>query len=152
MNTKGGLFLVCALLVASTLTVSVVPSVALADELEEELIALEKAGWDAWEKGDKSFLASFTEDAIYVVPGSGAMSGIEAIQAHVENHGCDVRSVDFADFDVRELSSDVAVVNYIVTQDMTCDGQKLPGTIFATSVYVRQDGEWLVTNYQETAL
>ena len=130
-----------------------VPSLALADELAEELIAAEKAGWDAWEKGDtKTFRAGFTEDAVYVVPGGSVLRGIETIMADVEDHGCDVRSLDFADFQVRQLSSDVAVLTYTVTQDITCEGRILPGTIFATSVYVRQDGEWLVTNYQETAL
>ena len=35
---------------------------------------------------------------------------------------------------------------------MTCEGEKAPAKLMATTIYVRQGGKWRWTNYQETAL
>ena len=59
---------------------------------------------------------------------------------------------DFQVINVRQLADDVAVLSYVATQDASCGGEKLPPKVYATSVYVRHEGKWLSTNYQETPL
>jgi hypothetical protein len=41
---------------------------------------------------------------------------------------------------------------YTATQDTVCVREELPETVYSTSVYVRQNGEWHSTSYQETPL
>ena len=72
--------------------------------------------------------------------------------ADISSSRCNVKSFDLADTKVRQLSPDIAILTYNVTQDVTCDGKKLPPKLFATAIYVRQGGKWRWTSYQETAL
>ena len=71
--------------------------------------------------------------------------------ADVKSNTCLMKSLD-TDAKLRQLSPDIAILTYMATQDTTCEGQKLPAKVFATSIYLRQGGKWRSTSYQETPL
>jgi uncharacterized protein (TIGR02246 family) len=138
--------------VATLILVFVVGSPAMAD-LKDDLIAIEKTAWTTWASRDgKAFGAMLTEDAVLAVAGAPVAMGRDEIMANVSSSDCQMKSFDFADVKLRQLSPDIAILTYTATQDTTCQGQKLPGTVYSTTIYVRQGGEWRTTNYQETAL
>ena len=144
MKTKNGLLVIVAVFFASPV---------LADDLKDELVAIEKAQWEAWEKRDgDAYREVVTENATFIVAGSGILEGRDAIVADISGHGCESRSLEFSDFKVRQLSPDTAVLTYTTTQDTTCEGQKLPSRVYSASVYIREDGMWRTAHYQETAL
>jgi uncharacterized protein (TIGR02246 family) len=148
MKTKGGLFLIP---VVSALLLCV--SAATADDLEDKLIAQEKAAWQAWEDNDvDAYRDRLTEDAAWAVAGEGIKMGRDAVMADISSHDCEIENLEFADFKVRQLSSEVALLTYTANSETTCGGQKLPSSVYATSVYVLQDGKWRTASYQETAL
>lgn len=141
------------LLLASTMLLFAVVSPATAGDLKDELIAREKAEWQAWANGDgEAYRDWLTEDATFAVAGDGLTTGRDAIIADISSHDCEIKDLDFADFNLRQLSPDVAVLTYTATSETTCQGQKLPGALYATSIYVRQGSEWRLASYQETAL
>jgi uncharacterized protein (TIGR02246 family) len=122
-----------------------------AGDLKDELMALEKGGWDAWAKGNGEYFRNrLTEDHVQVVAGAGLVQGRDKIIADVTSHGCEVAGFEFMDANVRQLAPDVAIVSYTAKQQATCDGQRLPAKVYSTAVYVRQGGKWLSANYQET--
>ena len=139
-------------LAALMLLVTVI-SPAIAGDLKDELVAMDKKAWTSWGSRDgKAFRDLVTEDAVQAVAGAGIATGRDKIMADVSGNPCQMKSFDFADAKVRQLSTDIALLTYTATQDTTCEGQKLPGKVYVTSVYVRKDGKWRSTSYQETAL
>jgi len=128
-------------------------SPSLAAELKDDLVALEKSVWKAWADGDaKTYGDLMAADAMQVGSGGVIMSGREEILAALGKETCKLNSFDLADTKVRQPAPDVAILTYTATQDLTCEGEKGPPKVFATSVYVRQGGKWRWNNYQETVL
>ena len=104
---------------------AVSPSVAA--DLKDDLVAMEKRAWTAWGSQDaQAFRDLMTEDAVQAVAGAGVSTGREKIMADVKSNTCQMKSFDFTDAKLRQLSPDIAVLTYMATQDTTCEGQKLP--------------------------
>jgi len=138
---------------AALLLAVAVISPTLAADLKDELVAIEKSAWKAWFDHDaKTYADLMTIDAIQVGSTGNIMLGREKILAAQAKETCKLKSVDLADAKVRQPSTDVAILTYTATQDVTCEGEKPPPKVFSTSVYVRQEGKWRSNNYQETAL
>jgi uncharacterized protein (TIGR02246 family) len=128
-----------------------VASPSMAADLKADIVALEKSSWQAYAKHDaKAYGATMTDDAVLVAASGDVLTGRQKIEADLSTNPCDVKSFDLADTKVRQLSPDIAILTYTLTQDVTCDGTKMPAKAFATAVYVRQGGKWRWTSYQET--
>jgi uncharacterized protein (TIGR02246 family) len=140
-------------IVTTLLLTIAVASPSMGGDLKDELLAREKSGWSAWAKRDTTEMKdTWTEDAVQVVAGAGVSKGRDKIIADVSSHNCQMKEFELSDSGLRQPSPDVAILTYTATQDTTCDGQKLPAKVYSTAVYVRQDGKWRTTSYQETAL
>ena len=87
-----------------------------------------------------------------VASGGDILNGREKILAALNSETCSLKTLDIADTNVRQPSPDTAILTYTATQNVRCEGEKVPPKVFATSVYVRQGGKWRWTNYQETVL
>ena len=117
-------------------------------KVEAEIIASEKAGWEAWKNKDaKWFQENIAEDLVQVTS-DGVFSKAQVIKALPTD--CDVKSVSLDDFKFVMLGKDVALLNYTATQDGVCGGKKLAPQIRATVNYVRRGGRWLEAMYMET--
>ena len=139
-----------ALLLPLMLAVAAVPA---AGGLQEDLVALDKAQWTAWAKKDGDvFRKNLTEDAVQIVAGTAPVVGRNAIAEGISAQSCELKSFDFHDIKLRQVTPEVAILSYTATQDSSCDGTKLPPKIQVTSVYVQQKGKWLSANYQETPI
>jgi uncharacterized protein (TIGR02246 family) len=130
-----------------------VVSPSMAADLKDDLLAMEKGSWKAYGERDvKTYTDTMTEDAVQVTSAGDVWKGRDKIKAEVGSHTCTLKSFDLADANVRQPSPDTAILTYTATQDMTCEGQKSPAKVFATAIYVRQEGKWRWANYQETPL
>jgi hypothetical protein len=127
--------------------------VALAgDEVAEQLIALEKAAWDAWAKGDMTFFEKHLhENAINVANGEAAL-GKKAIIKGMTEGACQVGSFQFEDVKAQHVDKDTVVLAYKAKQDATCGGEKMAPYVLATSLWVREGDHWLNANYHETSI
>jgi uncharacterized protein (TIGR02246 family) len=152
MKTRIWLFFFPIVLFTLTL-LSAVASPAMAGDLKDELTAKEKAGWTAWASRDgEAAGALMTEDAVHTVAGAETETGRDKIMASISSHNCQMESFEFAGIKLRQLSPDIAILTFTATQDASCQGQKLPGSVFSTVIYIQEGGEWRWTSYQETAL
>jgi uncharacterized protein (TIGR02246 family) len=153
MKENIGPFCISVVTFASITMLLAFVSPALADDLKDELVAIEKAQWQAWkDRNGEAYRDVVTEDAVFIVADGSITEGRDAIIADISGHECQSNSLDFADFKVRQLSPDTAILTYTTTQDTTCEGYKLPSPVYSESVYVRQGGKWRTASYQETAL
>jgi len=138
--------------IALLLAFSVV-SPSIAADLKEEIVAAEKTGWQAYaDHNVKAYSDVWTDDAVEVLADSSVLTGKQAILTDLKSTTCNVKSFDIANPQVREVSPDVAILTYSLTQDVTCGATKLAPKAIASSLYVRRGGKWLGVHYQETVL
>ena len=127
-------------------------SSAWAADLQSELMTKEEMLFTAWGKKDaETFKKHLTEDAVQI-GSSGSYSGLESILKAMSNQSCDMRNFKAQQVAMRKLSQDVVVLNYTFTQEGTCNGEKLPTRLSATSIYVQKGGRWMSTHYQESPI
>jgi len=116
-------------------------------QLQKELAETETALWTAWKNKDpKPFDMHLASDVVGVsdMGVSGKSSTTEGL------NGCDVRSFSLSDWKLTKFSASTVVITYKGTQDATCGGQPVPGTIWASSVYMKRKGTWQAVFHQET--
>ena len=138
---------------AALVLVLAVASPSMAADLKEEIVAEEKKGWQAYADHDvKAYSDGWTEDAVETLADGTVLTGKQAILADLKSTTCKVKSFDIANTQVREVSPDVAILTYSLTQDVTCGATKLAPKAIVSSLYVRRGGKWLGVHYQETVL
>ena len=116
-------------------------------KVEAQIIALEKAGWEAWKNKDVSwFQNNLSADALHV-DGAGVTNKSQSIKAVAD---CEVKSVSLDNFKFLMLDKNSALITFTGTQDGVCSGKTIPTTVYPTSVYVKRDGKWLNALYTET--
>jgi hypothetical protein len=116
------------------------PAQAAAPSLEDQLVTLEKQSWVAWQGHDGAFFERFLSgDHVEMQPnGEGSKAGVIAgVKA-----GCTVKSYAVDHFKLTQFSVDTALLTYRAQQDTTCGGSPVPSPVWATSLFVRRDGQW----------
>ena len=110
------------------------------DPMLDALMAVEKAGWDAWKERDAKKLDDLTTKDISFVDAMGMYYADKAstLKAWTEPK-CDIKSVNVADGHSVMLTNDVALLLYKGTAAGTCEGQKL-GALWGSTV-VQKDGD-----------
>ena len=116
-------------------------------KVEAEIIALEKAGWEAWKNKDAKWYQTNTIDEAVWVNGEGVMEKAPFIKDLPQ---CDVKSFSLDNFKVVMLNKDAAVMTYTVRQDGICYGKQIPAQVRAMVNYVKRGGKWLEAMYMET--
>ena len=120
------------------------------DEVAEELMALEKAAWDAWAKGDMAFFENHMHENAVNVSGGEMTLGRAAIIATMTEAACEVRSFELGDMKAQHLGKDAVILAYEAKQDGTCSGEGIDPEVVATSLWVRQGDHWQAASYHET--
>ena len=118
-------------------------------KVEAEIIALEKAGWEAWKNKDTSWIQKNGTDETLVITSGGAGDRAQYIK---DTLACDIKSVSLADFKFVMLSKDAVLLTYTAMQDGVCGGQKIPSQVRAAVNYVMRGGKWLEAMYMETPM
>jgi hypothetical protein len=116
-----------------------------------DVVAKEKALWDAWAKKDgKVFEEWIAPDAVAIDAVGGIMSDKMKTIEMVTTHNCVVNNYSFSDERLTTLSKDVVLLTFKANQDVSCDGQKVPANIYVSSVWKKQGGKWWNAFHQET--
>lgn len=119
------------------------------DDLTHELLELEHAGWRSLceSAGGDFYGDRMTPDGRMVLANGVVMSRTEVIESLEDAPPWSSYTIE--DPVTSELSDDVAVVVYTGTGHRD-DGDDFTGIM--SSVYVRQDSEWKLAHYQQTAM
>ncbi|GAC1648009.1 MAG: hypothetical protein NVS4B3_02950 [Gemmatimonadaceae bacterium] len=112
-------------------------------------IADEKELWAAFAKKDAvPFDRLMTRPAL-IVDATGINDGSpDAIRKMIA--ACELKTYDLTGFQVLRPRPDVAIVTYTATMDETCDGQKAPSKVYASSTWVLRRGVWRSPFHQES--
>jgi len=115
---------------------------------EADMIAKEKAAWDAFRKKDAdAFKKMLAPDYIEVLD-SGTKDTAESVAGMKD---FELSDVTFADWKMTTVDKDALILTYSVKVKGTYQGKAVPeGPYREASAYVNRNGEWLAIYYQET--
>ena len=119
------------------------------DSNEAQIIALEKASWEAWKNKDAKWYQTNTIDEAMWINSESATGKTQVIK---DLATCDMKSYSLDNFNFVMLSKDVASLNYTAMQDAVCNGKKIPSQVRAIVNYVKRGGKWLEGMYMETPM
>jgi hypothetical protein len=115
---------------------------------ESDIIAKEKASWDAIKKKDwDGFGKMLATDYIEVLD-----DGVhDKASTLTQIKDFDLSDVTFADWKMLPIDKDAVIITYAATSKATFKGEAVPlGPYREASVYVNRNGEWVAVFYQET--
>jgi uncharacterized protein (TIGR02246 family) len=120
------------------------------DSVEAQIVALEKSAFEAWKNKDRKFFEEhMSEDGQYLdLNGVGGKA--QYVKAIIDND-CKVTSYSLDNTKVTMLSNDVALLTYRYTHDVVCGGNPEASPLWATTMYVKRGGKWLIAFHQEIA-
>jgi hypothetical protein len=120
----------------------------MAPPSEADIIAKEKASWDAFRRKDadafKKMLATDYVEIFWdgVHDSSHALAGMNDAQ---------ISDVTFADWKMTTIDKDAVLLTYTASVKGTVKGNAIPeGPYHEASAYVNRNGEWVSIYYQET--
>jgi len=114
-----------------------------------QLTQMEKDSWEAVMKGDRKFFDSYlAQDSMWVLA-DGTMVDRESYMKGLSN--IQVKKYTMGPTSLRRITDDVALILYRVSYEAIQDGHKeLFSDIESSSLYVRREGKWQESFYQET--
>jgi hypothetical protein len=118
-------------------------------QIQRNLIASEKKLWEAWKNHDaKPFKSTLSADSV-MIDGGGVSSKTDSLKM-MADAACNVKSYGLDEIKFLWLDSNAVVMTYKATQDATCGGTALPGSVWASSTYVKRGSKWYAATHQET--
>ena len=117
---------------------------------EAEIVALEKRAFEAWKNKDKRFFEEhMAEDGQYLDP-NGVGGKAQYVRAIIDNN-CTINGYALDQTKVAMLGQDTALLTYKYTYDIVCGGKPEAGLLWASTIYVKRGGKWLIAFHQEVA-
>jgi hypothetical protein len=115
---------------------------AAPDAVSSDLLAAEKAVWEAWKDHDGKRIEELTTKDISFINIFGTYFATKAdALKDWTSPGCDVKSVSVTNAAATMLSPTVGILTFNGGADGTCFGQKV-GPIWGTSIYVKEGDTW----------
>ncbi len=122
--------------------------------IERDLLALERRFWQAMKDGDAEAAADLADDPC-IVTGAQGIGAIDrkTFVSMMTDAPWTIREFEIDDdVQVRVLSDDVAILAYLVHEELTVDGQPVSMDAADASTWVRRDGRWLCVLHTESIL
>lgn len=117
---------------------------------DADIIAKEKAAWDAIKaKNYDGFAAMLADDALEV-EGGGVYNKADTVK-NVKTF--EPTEVTFSEWKVTKIDKDAAVVSYMVSVKGNFNGKPIPAdeaTVRASSAWINRGGKWVSFYHQET--
>lgn len=118
--------------------------------LEKKIIALDKAGWEAWKNKNGEWFEQNTTSNFVSISADGVSNKKEVIAATVSK--CAINSYELGSMKFILLNDKSVLLTYVVIQDGTCDGVKLNSKIQVAANYIFQNNKWLEAFYMESKI
>ena len=118
--------------------------------LEAKIIALEKAGWNAWKNKNAAWFKANTTEEFLSINSDGISNKAQVVKSTPID--CNVKSFSLDNFKFVMLNEHVVLLTYIAIQDGECGGKKLTSKIRVSVNYVKRNGKWFEALYMETPI
>jgi Domain of unknown function (DUF4440) len=119
-------------------------------KVEAQIIALEKAGWEAWKNKNAAWSQTNLTEDFLMVNSKGVTNKAQVIKSTLTD--CNVKSFSLDNFKFVMLDENAALLTYTAMQDAVCSGETIPAQVRASVNYVKRGGKWLEALYMETPM
>lgn len=117
--------------------------------VEQKLTQMEKDLWEAWKSQNlEPFKKAMADESMSV--GSTGVADTKTALGAVTSGACKVASYTVDQPQFMWIDKNSVMMAYHASQDATCDGQKVPPEVWASSVWVKQGSDWKAVFHQET--
>jgi hypothetical protein len=119
--------------------------------VEQELVELEHQYWRAIKDGDAKAAMRLSDDPC-IVTGAQGVGSIDrkTLGGMLTSPNWKLLDFEISEVQTRQLTDDVAVVAYKVTEKLTVEGKPLTLTAADASTWVRRDGQWVCALHTES--
>jgi hypothetical protein len=115
---------------------------------EAELMAKEKAAWDAFKMKDADAFKKSLSPEYFGVSSTGVSDIAASIAAMKDS---DLTDFTLSDWKMTTINKDAVLLTYTAMEKGTYKGKPVPpGPYFEASAYINRNGEWVNVYYQET--
>ena len=123
-------------------------------DIAGQIIAREKASYEAWQRKDKAFWADYlTDEATYFGPDSPYLEVDPKVNLvpKFEKYAEMFKILDFQMYNPHvQVYGDVAILTYNLAQAQSVAGRMTVSTGKVSRVYVKQGGRWRVVHTHES--
>lgn len=123
-------------------------------EITKQLIARERASYEAWQKKDRAFWGNYlTDDSTYFGPDSPYMEVDPKVNfvPRFEQYAELFKILDFQIYNPHvQVYGDVAILTYNLAQAQSVSGRMTTSTGKVSRVYLKQGGTWRVVHTHES--
>jgi hypothetical protein len=120
---------------------------AVAPPSEADMIAKEKAAWDAFKRKDADAFKKLLAPEYIEIIGNGPMDSAATVSGMSD---VTLTDVTFADWKMTTIDKDLLLLTYTTTQKGTYKGEAFDGTNRHAAAWINRNGEWLAIYFQET--
>src|SRR5262245_33436057 len=119
--------------------------------IENELVNLETQFWQAIKTKDFDTALTLAHDPCLVVGPSGVASiDKEKFRGMMRSATHSLHNFEFKNVEVRPLSDGVAVLAYMVHEDLTVDGKPVSVDAAHSSTWIKRSGRWTCALHTES--
>jgi hypothetical protein len=119
-------------------------------QLEDEIIKLDKSGWEAWKNNDATWFKLNTTENFVSLSADGISNKSQVIKATAND--CNVISYALSEIKFIYINENSVLLTYIATQDGKCGNVKLSPKLRVAANYIKQNKKWLEAFYMETKI
>jgi len=141
---------IIALALLASIVIFASGQIKRSDSVEAQIVALEKLAFEAWKNKDRKFFEEHMSEAGQYLDADGAGGKAQYVKAIIDNN-CTVSRYSLENTKVTMLGNDVALLTYRYAHDAVCGGNPEASPLWASTVYVKRDGKWLIAFHQEIA-
>jgi hypothetical protein len=123
------------------------PAMLSSSTLDKALIANERKINDAVAKGDKTAFSALVAPTAWMADGSGFMKTSDFLPMFAD---VKITSWAISDEKVSWVDSNTAIVTYKWTGAGTFQGQPIPASTYASTVWTKKGDKWVAVYHQES--
>ncbi len=150
MKKLKNILVICIATLISIMNISCQKKFDDSKDIQEKIIKLDKAGWEAWKNKNGEWFEQNTTSNFVSISAEGVSVKKDVINATISN--CNVNSYELKNIKFIMLSEKSALLTYKVIQDGTCNGAKLNSKIQVAANYIFQNDKWLEAFYMESKI
>ena len=120
---------------------------AVAPPSEADMIAKEKAAWDAFKRKDADAFKKILAPEYIEIHQTGVKDGAAVVS---DMKDVELSDVTFADWKMTTIDKDLVLLTYTTNQKGTYKGQAFEGANRHAAAWINRNDEWLAIYFQET--